>query len=343
MTTDFDRSERARVAATVGGLFEVSVPSLDVDFRVNLFDISGLRCSGGRSYLSFHARRIKMIRDGEAASGSPQTWSEERMKFHIYLPGCPVGQPFQPDAVLTEYIEERSFVILFTTEELRLQDIEPPVYTPPYHAPRPIARAHPVAAPAGPRRVPTYSWGNSAEILAALRPFTQVAGRDHADEERDVGNLASLPIAIVLLAAARRYMTDMPMFQDESYEDVKKVIAEPAFDRLCAIFPHPPVVASEDFCSEECCVEDETAGGPNDAGLGVCTICQLLLSSRRTLRGELRQTPVCRHVFHAKCLRPWLTQNAITCPTCRAEISNDPADCGYLGIGNDSESVQPPL
>lgn len=45
-----------------------------------------------------------------------------------------------------------------------------------------------------------------------------------------------------------------------------------------------------------------------------CTICKELIK-----KGEQINRLLCRHVFHAECLRHWLT-NKINCPICRGPI-----------------------
>jgi hypothetical protein len=54
-----------------------------------------------------------------------------------------------------------------------------------------------------------------------------------------------------------------------------------------------------------------------------CVMCPACLEDVRG--GEMvRQLPLCRHVFHVKCIDMWLHSHR-TCPTCRCMISPSPA------------------
>ena len=48
---------------------------------------------------------------------------------------------------------------------------------------------------------------------------------------------------------------------------------------------------------------------------GFCPVCQTRLEDGERVRAVAK----CQHLFHAKCLEPWLTTNN-TCPLCRIEI-----------------------
>jgi len=48
---------------------------------------------------------------------------------------------------------------------------------------------------------------------------------------------------------------------------------------------------------------------------GFCPVCQTALADGERVRAVVK----CQHLFHAKCLEPWLETNN-TCPLCRIEI-----------------------
>lgn len=116
---------------------------------------------------------------------------------------------------------------------------------------------------------------------------------------------------------------------------IKTVITTQTFHRVCSVV-HPPLVREEEdvICPLE---DDDTVGGPQDAGLGGCSICLSLLAKTKTVepQPELRQMPRCCHVFHTTCLHEWLTQSAITCPVCRQPAVTERCDYGYLGMHGD--------
>lgn len=159
-------------------------------------------------------------------------------------------------------------------------------------------------------------------LMTALRSLMMGGGRDA--EGLTMGHLANLgsPDGVPTLAGG-----------------VKTVITHATFQRVC------PIVTTEEIAAQmgEGAVmsleveEDDTIGGPQDAGLGACSICLSLLVNRSRQPAELRRMPHCVHQFHAHCLAEWLTHNAITCPSCREPAVTERKDYGFLGIGGTEE------
>lgn len=116
-----------------------------------------------------------------------------------------------------------------------------------------------------------------------------------------------------------------------NFSRIKKVITREAFNRLCQpLTVDQPSTFPQDWVEDK---EDDSEGGPQDAGLGLCGVCLALLVSRSRPVTELRGTPTCSHKFHAECLLQWLTQNAITCPTCREPVVTDKREYGVIDPG----------
>nr|XP_012575573.1 probable E3 ubiquitin-protein ligase RHC1A isoform X1 [Cicer arietinum]XP_027186499.1 probable E3 ubiquitin-protein ligase RHC1A isoform X1 [Cicer arietinum] len=61
-----------------------------------------------------------------------------------------------------------------------------------------------------------------------------------------------------------------------------------------------------------------------------CPICQ----NKFKLGSDARQLP-CKHIFHEKCILPWLAQNN-TCPTCRHELPPEESSIGSSSSNNRS-------
>ncbi len=131
-------------------------------------------------------------------------------------------------------------------------------------------------------------------------------------------------------------------------DNVKKVINLATFNRVCSIVTDQEIsaltVPCEEAIQDTATVEEESdvIGGPQDAGLGACTICLSLLVNRIRPASELRKTPKCGHIFHTSCLEQWLTHNAITCPVCRESVVTDTKDYGYLGRGEGMSEIYTP-
>lgn len=125
--------------------------------------------------------------------------------------------------------------------------------------------------------------------------------------------------------------------------EVKKVLNMDTFNRVC------PLITSEQIATlttalpetSEPVEDNDAVGGPQDAGLGACSVCLLLLVNRTKAPDELRKMPNCVHMFHSTCLAQWLTNNAITCPVCREPAVTDKKDYGYLGYGRQPDIYVP--
>jgi hypothetical protein len=126
---------------------------------------------------------------------------------------------------------------------------------------------------------------------------------------------------------------------------IKKVINEETFLRVCPLLTTEEIQVLRVPIHEEEPIgveENDTIGGPQDAGLGACAVCLSLLVNRLKDAGQLRKTP-CQHYFHSDCLNQWLTQNAITCPVCRHPAVTEAKDYGYLGYGTADNVFTPAI
>jgi len=53
-----------------------------------------------------------------------------------------------------------------------------------------------------------------------------------------------------------------------------------------------------------------------------CVVCLGDMTSDDQAQSLLEQIQPCKHVLHKACIDPWLSQNHLTCPTCRTNIDN---------------------
>lgn len=127
-------------------------------------------------------------------------------------------------------------------------------------------------------------------------------------------------------------------------QNIKKVINQETFLRVCPIMSQAEIASLTtitEYQDPAVTEENDTIGGPCDAGLGACSVCLGLLVNRLKTPGEIRKMPNCSHFFHSHCLSEWLTHNAITCPVCREPAVTDRKDYGYLGYGTRAEEYTP--
>ncbi len=256
--------------------------------------------------------------------------------FGIYVPGQPT---LSLDALVGATIQPGNLVLILTDAEARGFLSQEP-QGPSWHEMR---RSHMTASQFS-TAARTPQLREQLVVLNALlggmarRPQPQPRAASDSDEDEEYVQ----PQAPLLNPAELMQTIMGTRIQAVSQDRVKKVINLETYNRLCTL------VSSEDIRSRTTeapqavlDTEDDTIGGPQDAGLGGCSVCLSLLVNRTKDPGELRKMPNCGHIFHALCLQEWLTRNAITCPVCREPAVTEEKDYGYLGLGVNPEAFTP--